>query len=62
MIVSPKRLNHRSRSVLRWMMIRVCALLLIWSFPWVLGRISFDQLSRLLSLAFTVTALQQTAG
>jgi hypothetical protein len=44
------------------MMIRLCALVLLWSFPWVAGKLSFEQVLVILSPVFMISALAAMFG
>ncbi|HEY0183953.1 MAG TPA: hypothetical protein VGC09_14190 [Rhodopila sp.] len=57
MLISISKLDRASRRALRWMMVRLCTLLTIWSFPWVVGKIPLAQVLVILSLTFTMTSL-----
>jgi hypothetical protein len=56
MLASARRLNHASRLALRWMTIRLFALLLIWFVPWLAGKTTLEDVLILLSPVFTLAA------
>ena len=46
-----------SRRALRWMLIRLCAVVLIWTLPWVLGRVPFSTVLIVLPIVLTIAAI-----
>jgi hypothetical protein len=57
MLVPLRGLDRASRGALHWMTIRLCALVLLWSFPWVIGKVSFEHVLVLLPPVFMISAL-----
>jgi hypothetical protein len=57
MLVSMRKLDRASRGALHWMAIRLCTLVLLWSFPWVIGKMSLEQVLMILSPVFMIGAL-----